>query len=40
MTMNLDMNVVLNADSANAVIMGAGRLLNNKTLLKKIIKAN
>jgi rod shape-determining protein MreB len=40
MTMNLDMNVVLNADSVNAVIMGAGRLLNDKVLLKKIIKAN
>ena len=40
MTMNLDMNVVLNADSVNAVIIGAGRLLNDKQLLKKIIKAN
>lgn len=40
MTMNLDMNVVLNADSVNAVIIGAGRLLNDKVLLKKIIRAN
>lgn len=40
MTMNLDINVVLNADSVNAVIIGAGRLLNDKVLLKKIIKAN
>lgn len=40
MTMNLDMNVVLNADSVNAVIIGAGRLLNDKMLLKKIIKTN
>jgi len=40
MTMNLDMNVVLNADSVNAVIIGAGRLLNDKELIKKIIKAN
>ena len=40
MTMNLDMNVVLNADSVNAVIIGAGRLLSDKELLKKIVKAN
>jgi rod shape-determining protein MreB len=40
MTMNLDMNVVLNADSVNAVIIGAGRLLNDRELVKKIIKAN
>lgn len=40
MTMNLDMNTVLNADSINAVIIGAGRLLNNKALLKQIIRAN
>lgn len=40
MTMNLDMNVVLNADSVNAVIIGAGRLLNDRELLKKIVRAN
>ena len=40
LTMNLDMNVCLNADSVNAVIIGAGRLLNNRVLLKRIIRAN
>jgi rod shape-determining protein MreB len=40
MTTNLDIPVVLNRDSVNAVIIGAGRLLNDEKLLKTIIAAN
>ena len=39
-TTNLDMNVVLDARSTNAAVMGAGMLLNDKELLRKIIRAN
>ena len=40
LTTNLDINVVLDTRSANAVIMGAGMLLNDKELLRKVIRAN
>lgn len=40
LSVHLDMNVVLNANSVNAPIMGLGKLLSHEKLLKKLIKSN
>ena len=40
LTANLGMNIVLNAQSINFAIIGAGMLLSDKALLRKIIRAN